>query len=400
MSGPRALYVSGSIGLGHVTNDLAIARELRRARPDIEIIWLAGHPASEVLRDAGENVVPESERWVGASEIAERCTHKGQLNLVRYVYRSLPSWAVNARLFNAVVKSYDIDIAIGNEAYEVAIPLVLRILRVRVPFVMILDFVGTDATTLNPFDHLGAYVVNAMWARDGRVYDGDPHSAIFVGELDDIPNRPFGWALPNRREHAQEHYDVVGHVINFRPEDYADRAAWRRQLGYREGPLIVCSVGGTSIGRDLLELCGQAFLPLRESMPDVHMVLICGPRLPVASVRAPDKVEVRGYVPRLYEIYACCDVAVVQCGAASTTELCALRRPFIYFPIDGHFEQEFVASRLARYGAGRRMSLKGTTPESVAEAVRLECGRSATYSRMPVDGAVKAAAHILRALGG
>jgi UDP:flavonoid glycosyltransferase YjiC (YdhE family) len=91
-------------------------------------------------------------------------------------------------------------------------------------------------------------------------------------------------------------------------------------------------------------------------------------------------------------------VAVVQCGAASTTELCALRRPFIYFPIDGHFEQELVATRLVRYGAGRRMSLKGTTPESLAEAIRQECGRTATYNRMPVDGAVKAAAHILRAL--
>ena len=64
----------------------------------------------------GPDADPLSERWIGASEIAERCTDKGQLNLVRYVYRSLPSWAVNARLFNAVVKSYDIDIAIGNEA--------------------------------------------------------------------------------------------------------------------------------------------------------------------------------------------------------------------------------------------------------------------------------------------
>ncbi len=121
MRRPRALYISGSIGLGHVSKDLAIARELRGARPDIEILWLAGHPASEVLRYAGENVVPESERWVGASEIAERCIRNGQLNLVRYVYRSLPSWVLNARLFSGVVQSYHVDIAIGNEAYEVDI---------------------------------------------------------------------------------------------------------------------------------------------------------------------------------------------------------------------------------------------------------------------------------------
>ena len=400
MSRPRALYISGSIGLGHVSKDLAIARELRRARPDIEILWLAGHPASEVLRYAGENVVPESERWVGASEIAERCIRNGQLNLVRYVYRSLPSWVLNARLFSGVVQSYNVDIAIGNESYEVDIPLVLRILHMHVPFVMIFDFVGSDATTLNPLDHLGAYILNAMWALDGRVYNGNPHSAIFIGEPDDIPNRPLGWALPNRREHAQKHYDIVGHVINFRPDEYTDHVARRRQLGYGYEPLIVCSVGGTSIGRELLELCGQAFLSLRQNIPDLHMTLVCGPRLPVESVRVPSGVEVRGYVPRLYEMYACCDVAVVQCGASSTTELSALRKPFLYFPIVGHFEQEAVASRLARYGAGRRMSLKGTTPVSLAEAIGQEFGRTVTYAPMPADGAVKAAEHILRALGG
>ncbi|MCX6363433.1 MAG: alpha/beta hydrolase, partial [Actinobacteria bacterium] len=145
MRGPRVLYVSGSIGLGHVSKDLAIARELRRARPDIEIVWLAGHPASQVLHDAGERVAPECVRWVGASAIAERCTRGGQLNLVRYVYRSLPSWARNTRLFRAALHAYDIDIAVGNEAWEVDIPLVLGVLRLPVPFVMIFDFVGCDA---------------------------------------------------------------------------------------------------------------------------------------------------------------------------------------------------------------------------------------------------------------
>ncbi len=398
MGGPRALYVSGSIGLGHVSKDLAIAGELRRARPDIEIVWLAGHPASDVLRDAGENVAPEAERWIGASEIAERCTHKGQLNLVRYVYRSLPSWAVNARLFRRIVKSQDIDIAIGNEAYEVDIPLVLGLLHLPVPFVMIFDFVGTDPMTRSILDRIGAYGLNAMWAWDGRVYGGGLHSAIFIGELDDIPTQAFGCALPERRQHAQDYYDVVGHVIGFRPEQHADRAAWRHRLGYGEGPLIVCSVGGTAIGRGLLELCGQAFLPLRACMPGVHMVLVCGPRLPVGSIRVPQEVEVRGHIPRLHELYACCDVAVVQCGASSTTELSALRTPFIYFPIEGHFEQELVANRLARYGAGRRMSLKSTTPAGLAGAIREEYGRIVTWASMPVDGATKAAQHILRAL--
>jgi UDP-N-acetylglucosamine:LPS N-acetylglucosamine transferase len=393
----RVLYISGSIGLGHVSKDLAIARELRRRQPEIEILWLAGHPASNALRQAGETVIPESENWIGASQIAEKCTRNGQLNLVRYVYRSLPSWAANARLFRKILDSHEINVAVGNEVYEVQVGLTLRLLRVRVPFVMIFDFVGTDATTANPLDQLGSWALNAIWAGDGRVFQGNPHSAIFIGELEDVPDERMGWALPNRRTHATKHYREIGHVINFMPGDCADRTVLRRKLGFGDGPLVVCAVGGTSIGRDLLQLCGEAFVPLRKSMRDVHMVLVCGPRIPVESIMVPAGVDVRGYVPRLYEMYACSDVAVVQCGASSTTELAALRRPFIYFPIDGHFEQEAVASRLARYGAGVRMSVKAATPDMLAEAIVREYGRTVGYAPMPVDGAAKAAAHILEA---
>jgi len=395
----RVLYISGSIGLGHVSKDLAIARELRRQQPDIEVLWLAGQPASDALARAGEQVIPESERWIGASQIAEKCTHQGQLNLVRYVYRSLPSWAKNLRLFTRVLGAHDIDVVVGNEVYEVHIGLILHLIRVRVPFIMIFDFVGTDVTTENPLDRLGAWFLNAIWAADARVYAGRPHSALFIGEHEDIPDKPMGWALPNRRGHASRLYHEVGHVINFSPEDCADSISVRKKLGLDSRPLVVCSVGGTSIGRDLLQLCGDAFLPLRAMLDDVQMVLVCGPRIPVESIKAPKGVDVRGYVPRLYEMYACSDVSVVQCGASSTTELAALRKPFIYFPIEGHFEQEAVASRLARYGAGVRMSLMDTTPESLAEAIAGECGRTPTHASLPVNGAARAAAHILEASG-
>jgi len=55
----RILFFSGSVGLGHVTRDLAIANELRRLIPDVEIFWLASDPATQVIENAGEIVLPE-----------------------------------------------------------------------------------------------------------------------------------------------------------------------------------------------------------------------------------------------------------------------------------------------------------------------------------------------------
>ena len=59
----RALYLSSPIGLGHARRDVAIAAELRKLQPDLQIDWLAQHPVTRVLADAGETVHPASD-WL------------------------------------------------------------------------------------------------------------------------------------------------------------------------------------------------------------------------------------------------------------------------------------------------------------------------------------------------
>ena len=65
----RALYVSSPIGLGHARRDVAIADELRRLHPDLEIEWLAQHPMTAVLEPRGERVHPAS------AELASESAH-------------------------------------------------------------------------------------------------------------------------------------------------------------------------------------------------------------------------------------------------------------------------------------------------------------------------------------
>jgi hypothetical protein len=71
-------------------------------------------------------------------------------------------------------------------------------------------------------------------------------------------------------------------------------------------------------------------------------------------------------------------------------ELTANGRPFLYFPLRRHFEQNFhVPHRLARYGAGRRMEYEASPPEVIAAAIAEEIGREVTYR--PVDSGAAAA---------
>ncbi|HSK85703.1 MAG TPA: hypothetical protein VK902_20195, partial [Rubrobacter sp.] len=54
-----------------------------------------------------------------------------------------------------------------------------------------------------------------------------------------------------------------------------------------ERPLVVCSVGGTSVGADLLRLCAASYPHIHERVEDVRMMLVCGPRIDPASIEVP-----------------------------------------------------------------------------------------------------------------
>ena len=130
------------------------------------------------------------------------------------------------------------------------------------------------------------------------------------------------------------------------------------------------------------------------------MLLVCGPRFDKGSLRVPPGVQLAGYVPQLYRHLAACDLAIVQAGGSTTLELTALRRPFLYFPLEGHFEQQVcVCGRLARHGAGIRMSYNQTTPESLAEAAVAAMGRRPEHPPIRADGTTKAAGIIAGAPG-
>ena len=100
-----------------------------------------------------------------------------------------------------------------------------------------------------------------------------------------------------------------------------------------------------------------------------------GPRIDPDVAPRPAGVEVRGFVPRPVPALAACDLAVVQGGLTTTMELAAARRPFLYFPLRNHFEQNrHVRHRLDGYGAGRS-GLRRIAAEVIAAAIPEELDR-------------------------
>jgi len=388
------LYVSGALGLGHVTRDLAVARALRARHPDVKIHWLASGPARMVLEKEGEHIIPSSDEYPDANVAAERAAKGQRLNVYRHGSIMGPIWLRSIELFKKIIAETEYDLVVADEAFEISYFMSRNRKIPKPPYVEIVDFIGLEPVTPNPRELVKCYIMVWVWSR--TLNKTHPkYKTLFVGEPKDIPDKRFSLFLANRRESAKKSCVFVGYILGFDPQKLISRKAVRKALGYGDEPLVICSTGGTTIGGELLRLFARAFPFVQERLGTVRMTAVCGPLIPQRTIDAQAGVEVRGYVPNLYEHFAACDLAVVQGGGTSTLELTALNRPFLYFPLEKHFEQQhLIPERLRRHGAGVRMSFRHTTPQLLADRICENIGTPPHYSRIPVDGALRASEEI------
>ncbi|HEY6635909.1 MAG TPA: alpha/beta fold hydrolase [Acidimicrobiia bacterium] len=402
MGRPRkALYLSSPIGLGHARRDLAIAEELRSIEPDLEIDWLAQHPVTAVLEAAGQGVHPAS-RWLASESghiASEASGH--DLHCFQALRRMDEILVANFMIFQEVVEEGLYDLVIGDEAWEVDHFWHENPELKRGAHVWMTDFVG-----FLPMPEGGGHEAfltadyNAEMiehiARFPRIRD----RAIFVGNPDDIYPEVFGPGLPKIRDWTVEHFDFSGYITGFTPPTPDEAAALRDELGLSaEEKVVVVTVGGSGVGRDLLIKVIDAYPLARELVPDLRMIAVAGPRIDPESLPKAPGLEIHGYVDRLHRHLSVCDLAVVQGGLTTTMELTAANRPFLYFPLRNHFEQNFhVRHRLDQHGAGIYVDYATADPESIATAIAAHVGRPMSYRPVDADGAKRAARMIAELL--
>ena len=160
------------------------------------------------------------------------------------------------------------------------------------------------------------------------------------------------------RDWTERHFDFTGYVTGFDPAELGDRGKLRDELGYGDDERVcIVTVGGSGVGGDLLRRVIAAFPAAKERVPDAADDRRRRPaHRPRVAARTRTGSRSSPYVHNLYRHLAACDLAVVQGGLTTSMELTAHKRPFLYFPLRHHFEQNFhVRHRLERYGAGRRM---------------------------------------------
>jgi pimeloyl-ACP methyl ester carboxylesterase len=394
----RALYLSSPIGLGHAWRDVAIARELRKLHPDLAIDWLAQDPVTRVLEASGESIHPASALLSNESRHIAAESREHELNVFEAWRRMDEILMANFMVFDDVVRDDDYDLWIGDEAWELDYYLHENPELKRAAYCFLTDFVGWlpmpagGAEEARLTADYNAEMIEQI-ARFPRVRD----RAIFVGEPADVVPHDFGDGLPAIRPWVEEHFDFSGYVLAPAAAQQEDREALRAELGYRPDERVcVVTVGGSGVGSGLLQRVIDAYPAARASVPELRMVVVCGPRIDPASLPAPEGVEVVGYVHGLSRHLAAADVAMTQGGLTTCMELAAAKTPFVYAPLRRHFEQNLhVRHRLERYGAGRAIDL---ATDDIAAAIVGALRSEATPADVERDGARRAAGLIAELL--
>src|SRR5579859_2852664 len=249
----RALYISSPIGLGHAQRDVAIARELRRLRPDVHIDWLAQDPVTRVLEANGETIHPASRFLASESKHIESESAEHDLHAFQAIRRMDEILVNNFMVFHDIVRDEPYDVWVGDEAWELDHFLHENPEEKRAPFVWMTDFVGWipmpdggDRERFLTADYNAEMIEHI--ARYPRLRD----RSIFVGSPDDIVPDTFGPGLPKIRSWSEKHYEFSGYVTGFDPASLGDRAKLRAELGYKPDETVcIVTVGGSGVGGSL-----------------------------------------------------------------------------------------------------------------------------------------------------
>ena len=133
-------------------------------------------------------------------------------------------------------------------------------------------------------------------------------------------------------ENGSDHDNIkrVGPIVR---EIKFSRDELRKKFSFDKKTIVV-SIGGTDVGKFLIEKTVQAMSKIKD---DVELVIVSGPSL---NKNYGKNAKNLGFVNNLHEIIFAADLLIALAGKSTIDEANAYGTPGIFIPIKDHFEQE------------------------------------------------------------
>ena len=339
---------------------------------------------------------PRSAHLANESQHIESESAEHDLHCFQALRRMDEILIANFMVFHDVVREERYDLWIGDEAWELDYYLHENPREKRARYAWLTDFVGW--LPMPDGGEREAYLTadyNAEMVEHIAEHPEVRDRAIFVGNPDDIVDERLGPQLPMIRDWTERNFDFAGYVTGFDPPSLGDRDELRDELGYRPRRAGLHR-HRRRLGRGRRSAAARdRLLPRRQAAGagPAHDRRGRAAHRPGLAARSPTASRSCAYVHNLYRHLAACDLAVVQGGLTTAMELTASRRPFLYFPLRHHFEQNLHVAPPARPLRRRPAHglRRGRRRTSIAAAIAEEIGRDVDYREVETDGARRAA---------
>lgn len=332
----RAVLVAGGTG-GHIYPALALGRELRRAAPEMEVVYCCGARPGELRIYEAQDLMPGSERlWV----LPMTGRRPGLVNKLRFAGEFARAWIGVRRQ----MREFRPDLVVGFGNY------------LSVPALLAARGVGARLALHEQNAHPG---LANRWL--SRICD-----RVMTG----TPTEP--GAFP-----AAKTVDV-GNPVREDLLEPIDRAEARRRLDLPEtGPVVLCfggSLGALGVNQLMRGALVKGALKSIEAenglvhnapevdKPGASLLWATGPQLyeevshwisQVPSLKS--RVRLFPYLDDMKAAYAASDLVIARAGASTLAEITALGKPSILIPLptSAGDHQRVNARALERAGAAR-----------------------------------------------
>ena len=342
----RILYGVSSVGLGHARRSLTIANRLRKGRSDLEIDWITADPVISFLEQSGEIVLPISRELQSLSPVMEKEVQTGRLGDMSKVARISSSLAKqNYFLLKELLARY--SVLVQDEFTETMFSFMWDS-RNTLPTkqIVITDYVEfASPATFNPLSKITMWYANRMLAKAFQ----KASLRILADDLESVP--------ASLREKIATSFAIVGPVVPESSDESKLGIKKKVMQDYWNTPddsklLLVVSVGGTSVGKYLIDFLYKKSEEITRNL-DCLILILLGPRIDPANYASVNSGALRfvTFTPSTLGLFKAADCVVSQAGASTLNEVASVGTACVVLPVENHFEQEANARRFSqKYG--------------------------------------------------
>ena len=285
-------FFSSPIGLGHVTRDIAIVKNIK----NISINFVTGSGAAEILRKLDYKI---DDVYNPPSFIVENGILNNQ---TKWLWNYFQYYKNCKKISEKIIKINNSDLIISDEDFAS-----LTVAQnLKIPNILITDVLETKFT-------------KGIASLIERKMNKSMMNIIKNCDVVIIPEEG----------HDQGNIKRVGPIVR---EINVSREELREKFSFNKTTIII-SIGGTDAGLFLIEKSIESILKIKQ---DIEIVVVSGP----AISKKFSNVRNLGFVDNLHELIFASDLIISLAGKSTIDEAKAYGTPGIFIPIKGHFEQE------------------------------------------------------------